>query len=121
MADQLILDSPFGMLALTPNQVREASARASEVLIAVGSGSRSGKGRDQDETWLTPKEMAERTGTTVSYWMDAHRASSVPSRKFGKAVRFPASFLLATESGSVADSIAATVTSITGGGKGRNG
>ena len=121
MTDRLILESPFGPLAFTPDQLREASARANEMLLAVGSGPRSGKGRDQAETWLTPKEMAERTGTTVSYWMDAHRATSVPSRKFGKAVRFPASFLSATESGSVADSIAARVTSITGGGKGRNG
>lgn len=122
MTDQVLIPGPDGRwLAFTPNQVRDARARASEVLIAVGSGPRSGNGRDQAEMWLTPQEMAERTGTTVSYWMDAHRASSVPSRKFGKAVRFPASYLTTTESGSVADPTAATVTSITGRGKGRNG
>ncbi len=119
MTDLLIFTSPVGTLALTPDRVREAVARANDSGVALGSGFLVTKGRDQGETWLTPKEMAKRTGTTSSYWMDAHRAGSVPSRKFGKAVRFPASYLATTESGSVADPIAARVTHISGRGNGR--
>ena len=117
MSDQVLIPLADGRwLALSPKSFREGVLKGRSTVAADVPG----RDTDTGETWLTAKEMAERTGTTSGYWMDAHRAGSVPSRKFGKAVRFPASYLAATDPESVANPDTATVTPISGRGKGRN-
>ena len=47
--------------------------------------------------WLTVQQVAERTGVSRSYWYEAIRVGDCPSRKFGTAVRIPASYLADVE------------------------
>lgn len=43
--------------------------------------------------WLTVQQATERSGVGKSYWYEAIRVGDCPSRRFGTAVRIPASFL----------------------------
>ena len=114
--DRYLIPLPDGRwLALSAEAFREGVLEGRSTVL----GDSLGRDTDTGETWLTPQEMAERTGTSKGYWMDAARAQAVPSRKFGKSVRFPASYLAATESGSVADPPTAQVTPISGRKNGR--
>ena len=49
------------------------------------------------EQWLTVQQAVERTGVSKSYWYEAIRVGACPSRKFGTAVRIPASYLADVE------------------------
>ena len=96
MADQVILESPFGMLALTPDQVREASARANEVLLAVGSApdpALTPSIPGEQAQWLSVDEVAQLSGLKKSWIYEQVRSDNIPHRHFGKQVRIPTSYL----------------------------
>ncbi len=116
MTERVLIPLPDGRwLALSEKSFRDGVRDGANTVL----GGNPGGDTDTGETWLTPQEMAERTRTTTSFWMDAHRAGSVSSRKFGKSVRFPASSLAATESESVANPPTAQVADISGRRNGR--
>ena len=96
MTDQVILDSPFGPLAFTPNQVREASARANEMLLAVGSApdpALTPSTPGEQTQWLSVDEVAQLSGLKKSWIYEQVRSDNIPHRHFGKQVRIPASYL----------------------------
>ncbi len=96
MADQLILESPFGPLAFTPDQVREASARANEMVLAVGLSSdptATPPPATDTATWLSVDELVQRTSLKKSWIYQEIRANRIPHRRFGRQVRIPASYL----------------------------
>lgn len=99
MNNHIILDSCFGPLALTLDQVREARERASEMAVAVGSDSDGTKARPgakntaSGESWLSVKEVAARTGLKPSWLYAEIRKNRLPSRQFGRLVRIPESYL----------------------------
>ena len=96
MADQLILESPFGTLAFTPDQVREAVARANDMVLALGLARQdtSTPSKEEQETqWLSIDEVAQRTGLKKSWLYEEVRNNRIPRRHFGRQVRIPSSYL----------------------------
>ena len=92
MADQLILDSPFGPLAFTPDQVQEASARANEMLIALGLASGLSPTPSTGEKWLTVSQTSELMNLPLSYLYEALNSGGINGRKFGRFWRIPESY-----------------------------
>ena len=88
MADKVILPLMDGRwLALTPETFQKGLLEGSELMPERQFTPADG------EQWLTAQQAAERTGVSKSYWYEAIRVGDCPSRKFGTAVRIPASFL----------------------------
>ena len=96
MADQVLIDSPFGKLVLTVDQVREAVARANELLLALdlASGPTSTPQKQAESAqWLSVDELVNRTSLKKSWIYQEIRANHIPHRHFGRQVRIPASYL----------------------------
>lgn len=86
----IVVDSPLGLLALTPDQVRAALAAAAEVRASITPASPARSPAAADEPLLTPEEAAAMTGTKASWWRDAARRGRVPCTKVGRYPRFRA-------------------------------
>ena len=96
MTDQVVIDSPFGPLALTPVELVNAVARANEMLRAVGLAAgptETPHPIDASATWLSIDEVAQRTGLKKSWLYEQIRNNTIPFRHFGRQVRVPASYL----------------------------
>ena len=96
MTDQLILESSFGPLAFTPDQVREASVRANEMVRALEitpQPTSTPPPAEEIATWLSVDELVQRTSLKKSWIYQEIRANRIPHRRFGRQVRIPASYL----------------------------
>ena len=96
MTDQVLIDSPFGPLALSPEEIREASARANEMVRALDITPRPTSTPPPAEaiaTWLSVEELVNRTSLKKSWIYQEIRADRIPHRHFGRQVRIPASYL----------------------------
>ena len=65
---------------------------------ALGQGARLMPSLDIPEPedgpqWLSAKQMAELTGMSETYWQEEARCGRAPSRRFGRSLRFPVSYL----------------------------
>jgi len=92
MTDQVILESPFGPLSFTPDQVRQASARASEVLLAVGLAPEPSPTPSTGAKWLTVSQTSELMNLPRSYLYEALNSGEINGRKFGRFWRIPESY-----------------------------
>ena len=92
MADQVILESSFGPLAFTPDQVRQASARANEMLLAVGLAPEPSPTPSTGEKWLTVSQTSELMNLPLSYLYEALNSGEINGRKFGRFWRIPESY-----------------------------
>lgn len=92
MTDKVILPLMDGRwLALSPETFQKGLQQGHELMPEEQNAPANG------EQWLTVPEAAERTRVSKSYWYEAIRVGDCPSRKFGTAVRIPASFLAHVE------------------------
>ncbi len=92
MTDKVILPLRDGRwLALSPETFQKGLQQGSELMPETQNAVVNG------EQWLTVQQAAERTGVSKSYWYEAIRVGGCPSRKFGTAVRIPASYLADVE------------------------
>lgn len=89
MSNLIVFESPFGLLALTPEQVRAALAAAADVRASIAP-SASTTAPPADEGLLTPEQAAAMTGTKPSWWRDAARKGKVPCTRIGRYPRFRA-------------------------------
>ena len=88
MADYVLVPINGEYLALKQEIFEEALERGAELVSRPALSL-----ANHHEKWLTVDQVAERTGVSRSYWYEACRTGECPSRKFGTAVRIPASFL----------------------------
>jgi Helix-turn-helix domain len=86
----IVVESPLGVLALTPEQVRAALAAAAELRASITPPATPVTPPDASETLLTPEQAAELTGTKPSWWREAARKGRVPCMKIGRYPRFRA-------------------------------
>ncbi len=97
MSDRVLLPLPDGRwLALTPGEISEASARAKELLRAVGLASDPipTPSKDGQQTrWLSVDELVQLTSLKKSWIYQEIRANNIPHRRFGRQVRIPSSYL----------------------------
>jgi len=88
----ILLDSPLGPLALTPNELSEASARANEMVQALGLGSDPTPPPSTTETWLTVAQTSDLMNLPHCYLYEGLKSGTVPGRKFGRFWRIPESY-----------------------------
>ena len=96
MADRVLLDSPLGLLAFTPNELKEASARANELAVAMGLAAEPTPAPStpgEQTQWFSVDEVAQLSGLKKSWIYEQVRSDNIPHRHFGKQVRIPASYL----------------------------
>ena len=96
MTDQVVINSPFGPLAFRPDEIREASAKATEMAVALGLAAQPTSTPapvGDSATWLSIEEVAQRTGLKKSWLYEQIRNDAIPFRQFGRQVRVPASYL----------------------------
>ena len=92
MTDRILIQLLDGKwLALSLDSFQKALQQGNELMPEEQNAPANG------EQWLTVPEAAERTRVSKSYWYEAIRVGDCPSRKFGTAVRIPASFLAHVE------------------------
>lgn len=92
MTDKVILPLMDGRwLALSPETFQKGLQEGSELMPETQNVPVNG------EQWLTVQQVVERTGVSKSYWYEAIRLGDCPSRRFGTAVRIPASYLADVE------------------------
>jgi hypothetical protein len=72
-----------GFIALTLAQLAEAENRAREIMP-----SPSAQAATLAEEVATAEQMAERTSTPASWWLEAARKGTVPHLRIGKYPRF---------------------------------
>ena len=96
MSDRVLLSSPVGLLVLTSDQLREAVARGREMAVALNITPRltsTPATAEQQVSWFTVEEVANRTNLKKSWLYQEIRANRIPHRHFGKQVRIPGSYL----------------------------
>lgn len=92
MTDKVILSLMDGRwLALSLETLQKGLQEGNEMMPERENASANG------EQWLTVQQVAERTGVSTSHWYEECRTGRCPSRKFGTAVRIPASHLADVE------------------------
>ena len=85
---------PFGdeWLVMSPDEFQKALQKGSELMPdTLQTESVCGP------QWLSVKQMAEATNMGSTYWAEEARSGRCPSRRFGTAVRIPASYLRSLE------------------------
>ncbi len=95
MTDTVLISSPLGPLAFTPSEISEASARAKEMVLALGlapQATSTPSKEGQETSWLSVDEVAQRSGLKKSWIYEQVRSDNIPHRHFGKQVRIPASY-----------------------------
>ena len=96
MTDQVLIDSPFGPLAFSPEDLSAASARANEMVRALEitpQPTSTPPPATDTASWLTVDELVQRTSLKKSWIYQEIRANRIPHRRFGRQVRIPASYL----------------------------
>ena len=99
MTDHVFIPFNGRVLALDTQTFQDALQRGDELM-----------GTPQQNTphtapdLLTAEQMAEKTNVPASWWLEAAKSGRVPSVRYGKYVRFPASIL------TVADGLSAAKT-----------
>jgi hypothetical protein len=86
----------FGLLALTPDELRTALSRGRELArgtdIAApgpeGDGGSAVRSEGHSEPLLTADELGKATGTAPSWWESASSRNQVPHHKIGRFTRF---------------------------------
>lgn len=92
MTDLVIFTSPFGTLAFSPTQVKEAVARANESAVALCCEDEPTSTPETGERWLTVAQIASRMNLPRSYLYEGLNSGEVPGRKFGRFWRIPESY-----------------------------
>ena len=88
----VVLDSPCGLIALTPEELVRAQARVSEALPSRANfgdslGAKAGCPLSF-EPLLTAQSMAEKTGVPASWFESAAQRGEIKHYKIGRWVRF---------------------------------
>ena len=86
MSDLLVFESPFGIVALTREQLRDALAVAAEVLPSPAPA--SANAAPNTERWLTAEECEAATGVPKSWFAEGARRGTIPCKRAGHYVRF---------------------------------
>ena len=92
MTDHVIIPSPFGALALTPAQVREASATARDLVVALDIASDPTPTPSTGERWLTVSQTSDLMNLPHSFLYEGLNSGGIPGRKFGRFWRIPESY-----------------------------
>ena len=92
MSDRVLIDSPFGPLALSPDAIREAVARANEMVRAAGLGPDPSPTPSTAGKWLTVSQTSALMNLPRSYLYEGLKFGIVPGRKFGRFWRIPESY-----------------------------
>ena len=93
MADRVLIPLPDGRwLAFTPDELAEATARANELLLAVGLAPDPAPTPSTAEKWLTVSRTSDLMNLPRSYLYEGLKSSTVPGRKFGRFWRIPESY-----------------------------
>lgn len=88
-----VLPSPFGALALTRSQLADAQALARELLPPEPQEQQASAVLSTEVA--TAEQMAKRTHTPASWWLEAARRGTVPHLRVGKYPRFVVAEVLA--------------------------
>lgn len=92
MIDRILIPCGNTWLALTREAYQEALQLGAELVL----DKQAAESRAVPE-WLTVEQLAAATNTSKSFWYEECRTGRCPSRRFGSAVRVPASFLTDVE------------------------
>lgn len=92
MSDRILIPHGNSWLAMSPDSYREALQLGGELM----PGKQTVEPHDSPQ-WLSAKEMAKATGMGETYWQEEARCQRCPSRRFGRSLRFPASYLRSLE------------------------
>ena len=92
MTDLVIFTSPFGTLALSPDQVTNAVARANESCVALCCEDEPTSAPGTGERWFTVAQIARQMNLPRSYLYEGLNSGEVPGRKFGRFWRIPESY-----------------------------
>ena len=89
MTDRIIVPLADGRwLALSREAFSDALEQGARLMPSPGTP----EPQDGPE-WLSAKHMAELTGMSETYWQEEARCGRAPSRRFGRSLRFPVSYL----------------------------
>ena len=88
VTDRILIQHGNNWLALSPESYQEA--------LTLGGKLMPDEQQNTPDTlpqWLSAKEMARLTGMSETYWQEEARCRRCPARRFGRSLRFPASYL----------------------------
>jgi excisionase family DNA binding protein len=84
----IVFESPFGVVALTRDELQHALAAAAEVRATIALPTPPAASADPDEVLLTAEQAAERTGMSPSWFREAARFNRIPCVRLGRYPRF---------------------------------
>lgn len=86
MSHLIVFESPFGVVALTRDELQHALAAAAELLPSSAPASVSAA--PNSERWLTAEECEAATGVPKSWFAEGARRGTIPCKRAGHYVRF---------------------------------